>query len=247
MTTGPEVPSAPLDPATLAALKRVTTATLTMQLLKRGLRRIAMAGPVALDAAAPRLVGEAFTLRFIPAREDISTPESYAAPGSLREALERVPAGRVVVIEARGERGCATLGDILVARLKAKGAAGAVTDGALRDVAEIARVGLPVFAAGSAAPPSIAALHFAAWEVPIGCGGVAVLPGDVVVGDGDGVVVVPRALAPEVARAALEQERFERFVQLKVEAGASVVGLYPPSEETLAQYQRWLDDGAPGA
>ena len=247
MTTAPEVPSAPLDPATLEALKRVTTATLTMQLLKRGLRRVAMAGPMALDAAAPRLVGEAFTLRFIPAREDISTPESYAAPDSLREALERVPAGRVVVIEARGEQGCATLGDILVARLKAKGAAGAVTDGALRDVTEIARVGLPVFAAGSAAPPSISALHFAAWEVPIGCGGVAVLPGDVVVGDGDGVVVVPRALAPEVARAALEQERFERFVQLRIEAGASVVGLYPPSEETLAQYQRWLDGGEPGA
>ncbi len=247
MTTAPEVPSAPLDAATLEALRGVTTATLTMQLLKRGLRRVAMAGPVALDAAAPRLVGEAFTLRFIPAREDISTPESYAAPNSLREALERVPAGRVVVIEARGEQGCATLGDILVARLKAKGAAGAVTDGALRDVAEIARVGLPVFAAGRAAPPSISGLHFAGWEVPIGCGGVAVLPGDVVVGDGDGGVVVPRALAPEVARDAVEQERFERFVQLRIAAGASVVGLYPPSEETLAQDQRWLDEGESGA
>lgn len=235
----------PVAADTLRALQGVTTATLTMQLFKRGLRRVAMAGPRPLDPAAARLVGEAFTFRFIPAREDIATPESYARAGSIREAVESVPAGRVVVVDARGELGAATFGDILVARLKARGAAGVVTDGAVRDAAATAEVGLPVFCAGVAAPPSISGLYFAGWEEEIGCGGVAVLPGDVIVGDGDGVVVVPRALADEVAIAGAEQERFERFVQREVKRGAGVVGLYPPDDETMAAYRRWLEEGEP--
>jgi regulator of RNase E activity RraA len=234
-----------LSRATLEALRGVSTATLTMQLFKRGLRRVAIQGPLPLDPATPRLVGPAFTARFIPAREDISTRESYARAGSLREAIDSAPAGSVMVIEARGELGAGTLGDILVARLKARGVAGAVTDGAIRDTADVRKIGLPVFCAGVTAPPSITALHFADWDLPVGCGGVAVLPGDVIVGDGDGVIVVPRALADEIADEAPEQERFERFVQLKVQAGAEVVGLYPPSDETLADYQKWLEAGEP--
>ena len=114
-----------------------------------------------------------------------------------------------------------------------------VSDGPLRDLGEVLEVGLPVFCAGAAAPPSVARLVFAGWQRPIGCGGVAVLPGDVLVGDGDGVVVVPRALAAEIAAAAPEQERFERFAKAKLREGRPVEGLYPPDEATLEEYERW--------
>ena len=178
-------------------------------------------------------------------REDISTRESYARAGSLREAIESFPAAAVAVIDARGELGCATLGDILAARLKARGCAGVVSDGAMRDVAEMRAVGLPVFCNGVAAPPSIAGLHFIDWQLPIGCGGVAVFPGDVVVADEDGAVVVPRALATEIAADAPEQERFERFAQMRVMQGAPVAGLYPPNEDSQAAYERWCAAGEP--
>lgn len=222
------------------ALTQISTATLSMQLLKRGLRNTAMIGPRPLDPALPRFAGPAFTLRFLPLREDLATPESYAQPGSLREAIESVPSGAVVVIDARGEQGAATLGDILAGRLKSLGAVAAVSDGPIRDVAEIRPLGLPIFCSGSVAPPSIARLTFADWQRAIGCGGVVVVPGDVVVGDEDGCVVIPRALASEVAGDAMEQERFERYVQHKVKHGAPVARLYPPDEATLADYRQWL-------
>ncbi len=230
-----------LSAATLEQLRSVTAATVSMQLLKRGIRRCWIQGPKALDPQTPRLVGEAFTVRFVPLREDLSTLESYAQPHSLRQAIEEIGPGQVMVIDACGELGCATLGDILAARMKARGAAGVVSDGAMRDVADMLAVGLPVFCVGTVAPPSIAGLAFAGWQETIGCGGAAVVPGDVIVADGDGAVVIPRALAAEVAEGAVEQERFERFVQAKVKAGASVVGLYPPNEATLAEYESWRD------
>ncbi|MDH3474687.1 MAG: ribonuclease activity regulator RraA [Rhodospirillales bacterium] len=235
----------PLGPETLEILATVSAATVSMQLLKRGIRNASMIGPRPLDPAGPRVVGPAYTLRFLPAREDLATLESYARPGSIRQAIEEMPAGQVVVIDARGEQGAATLGDILAARLKARGALAVVSDGPMRDVAEIRPLGLPVFCTGAVAPPSIARLAFTGWQETIGCGGAAVIPGDVIVADEDGAVVVPRALADEVARDAVEQERFERFVQIKVKAGAPVQGLYPPSEETLAAYQAWLKAGEP--
>ncbi len=235
----------PLDPGVVAALATVSTATITMQLLKRGIRRVWIAGTRPLDPQTPRIAGEAFTVRFVPMREDIATPDSYAKAISIRDAIEAMPAGRVMVIDARGELGCGTLGDILAARIKARGGVAVVSDGAMRDTAEIRAIGLPIFCAGVAAPPSITALFYADCDLPIGCGGVAVIPGDVIVADDDGAVVVPRALASEVARAAPEQELFERFVQLKVAGGAPVVGLYPPNEATLAAYQAWLDQGKP--
>ena len=224
-------------------LASVSTATLSMQLLKRGIRNASMIGPRPLDPRCRRVAGPAYTLRFLPGREDLATLESYARPGSIREAIEAVPAGAFVVIDARGEQGAGPLGDIFVARLQALGAVAAVSDGPVRDVAEIRLLGLPVFASGAVAPPSIARLTFADWQVPAACGGVAVIPGDILVGDEDGVVVVPRALAEEVARDAVEQERFERFVQMKVKRGAPLPGLYPPNEETLAAYQAWLEAG----
>ncbi len=235
----------PLAPGTLEALAAVSGATVSMQLLKRGIRNASMIGPRPLEASQPRVVGPAYTMRFLPLREDLATLESYARPGSMRQAIEEMPPGQVVVIDARGEQGAATLGDILAARLKARGALAVVSDGPIRDVAEIRPIGLPIFCTGAVAPPSIARLTFTGWQEPVGCGGVAVIPGDVIVADEDGAVVVPRALADEVARDALEQERFERYVQIKVKAGASVQGLYPPDEEALAAYQAWLEAGEP--
>lgn len=228
---------------TLEALSEVTAATVSMQLLKRGIRRCWIKGPKSLHApghpASRRLVGEAFTFRFLPLREDLGTLESYAREGSIRDAIEALPPGRVVVIDAQGNQDCATLGDILVARIKARGGLGVVSDGPLRDVAAVRALDLPVYCTGATAPPSIAGLVFAGWQEPIGCGGAAVLPGDIIVADEDGAVVIPRTLAPEVAEAGLEQERFEAYVQLRVEEGAAVKGLYPPDEETLRAYEAW--------
>ena len=150
-----------------------------------------------------------------------------------------------MVIDGCGSQEAATLGDILIARLKVNGVLAAVTDAPVRDIAEIRKVGLPVFSAGAAAPPSITGLVYAGYGELIGCGGVAVAPGDVVVGDADGVVVVPGALVAEVAEAGVEQERFERFVQMRVLQGQPVVGLYPPNADTLAAYQRWHAGGEP--
>ena len=232
-----------LPEGTVEALGAVSTATLAMQLLKRGIRNCWLQGPEQQPPGArphgPGLAGEAYTLSFIPLREDLSTTASYAAKSSIRAAIEAMPPGRVVAIDARGEPGAGTLGDLLVERLKARGALGVVSDGPLRDLAEVLEVGLPVFCAGAAAPPSVARLAFAGWQRPIGCGGVAVIPGDVLVGDGDGVVVVPRALAAEIAAAAPEQERFERFAKEKLREGRPVEGLYPPDEATLAEYEGW--------
>ncbi len=227
----------------IEALASVSAATLSMQLLKRGVRNASMVGPRPLDPSGPRVAGPAYTLRYLPLREDLATLESYAKAGSVREAIEAVPAGAFVAIDVRGEQGAGPLGDIFVARLQALGAVAAVSDGPMRDVAEIRPLGFPVFCTGAAAPPSIARLTFADWQVPVGCGKVAVIPGDVLVGDEDGVVVVPRVLAEEVARDAVEQERFERFVQMKVKRGARLQGLYPPDEETLAAYRAWLEAG----
>lgn len=235
-----------LSPAILKALASVSNATLSMQLLKRGIRNASMAGPQPLDRSKPRVAGPAYTLRFLPLREDLATLESYARPGSIRQAIEAMPAGSFVAIDARGEQGAGTLGDILIARLKALGVVAIVSDGPMRDLAEIRPLDVPLFCTGAVAPPSISRLSFADWQQPIGCGGTAVVPGDILVGDEDGVVVVPRALAEQVAEGAVEQERFERYVQIKVGQGASVEGLYPPDEETLARYQAWLEAGEPG-
>lgn len=234
---------APLAPSVLETLKGVSTATLTMVLLKRGIRRSAMQGPKPLDPAMQRVAAEAFTVRFVPAREDLASPESYAKAESFRDAIERCPAGQIMVIDARGCTDAATLGDILIARLKVRGVIAAISDAPVRDVTEVRKVGLPVFCTGAVAPPSITGLVYAGTGGWIGCGGVAVIPGDVVVGDADGVVVVPRALAAEAATAGHEQERFERFVQQRVLRGQAVVGLYPPNAESQAAYARWIEGG----
>ena len=238
-------PSDPLDAKIVERLRDVSTATLTMVLIKQGVRTSWLRGPVPLEPVVNRVVGPAFTIRFVPGREDLSGPESYARSPSFRDAIEAAPAGSVVVIDGCGNPCGATLGDILVARLARKGVVAAVTDAPVRDADEIRAVGLPVLSAGVAAPPSIIGLAFAGFGDVIGCGGVAVRPGDVMVCDNDGAVVVPIEMAAAVADAGIEQERFERFVQQRVKAGASVLGLYPPEPAALAAYREWLEAGEP--
>ncbi len=235
-----------LSASVVEQLRRVSTATLTMVLLKRGVRTSWLGGVAPLTAMGERVVGPAFTIRFVPGREDLSQPESYAASPSFRDAIEAAPAGSVVVIDGRGNRLGATLGDILVARLAKRGVLAAVTDAPVRDGDEVAKLPLAVLCAGVAAPPSIVGLSFAGYDEIIGCGGVAVCPGDIMVCDNDGAVVIPASMAADVAESGVEQERFERFVQRRIGEGASVVGLYPPDEDTREEYQRWLEAGEPG-
>jgi len=184
-----------------------------------------------------KLVGAAFTLRYIPAREDLDSIESLGNPDHpQRKAIESIPADHVLVMDCREESDIAGIGAILVNRLKVRGISGVVCDGGIRDLEEAAAAGLPIFAAGAAAPPNITRHHAVDIEVPIACGGVAVFPGDILVGDGDGVVVVPANLAREVAEAGLEQEETEAFILSEIQGGAPLIGTYPPNEETMARF-----------
>lgn len=217
-------------------LETVSTATLTTVLLKKGLRNVWMRGTMPLLRGQKRRVGRAFTLRFIPAREDLATPASWSAPISTRTAIEAMPEGCVVVVDARGCTDAGILGDILCARMAARGVAGLVTDGAVRDVAGILDTGLPVWCNGVAAPPAVAAMTFVNWQEPIGCGGVAVYPDDLVVVDDDGAVLIPKAMVDDVATVANDQERLEEWILGEVKGGAALSGLYPPSEANAARY-----------
>jgi len=229
----------PLDTAVVRALSRVTTATLTTVLLKKGLRNVWMRGSRALRAGQQRVVGRAFTLRFVPVREDLATPESWSAPISTRAAIEAMPAACLVVVDAMGVTDAGIFGDILCARMKKRGVAGLITDGTVRDLAGVLGTELPVWCSGVAAPPSVAGLTFVAWQQPIGCGGVAVFPNDVVVADDDGAVLIPAVLLDEVVTAAVEQERLEGWIMEQVDAGQALPGLYPPNEANKAAYQAW--------
>jgi regulator of RNase E activity RraA len=230
-----------LDPATLEALRHVSTATLTTQLFKRGLRNTFMQGVAPLAGhSGPNLVGPAFTLRNIPSREDIDVLELFANPEyAQRKCVETIPAGHVLVQDCRGERNSASFGSILTQRLHVRGVAGMVSDGPVRDSTTIAALGLPVFCAGASAPPNLIRHHAVDINVPIGCGGVAVFPGDVIVGDADGVVVIPREMAAEVAQAAAEQEQLEAFLTERIREGAALPGTYPPNDVTKAAYELW--------
>jgi len=221
------------------ALKPVSTATITTVLLKHGLRRVWMKGPRPIRPGQKRAIGRAFTLRFIPAREDLATPASWASARSTRAAIEEAPPGSIVVADARGVTDAGIFGDILCGRIRQRGLAGLVTDGAVRDIAGVLESGLPVWCAGVAAPPSVASLTFVNWQEPIGCGGVAVYPDDLVVVDDDGAVLIPAALIADVVRAAPEQERMEAWIMEEVAKGAKLPGLYPPNEENLKRYKDW--------
>lgn len=235
----------PLADDTIEKLKQVSTATITMQLLKRGLRKGAIKTARPLDPQQARCVGPAYTLRFIPMREDLAGPPK---PGTLlphRMAVEQAPPGSVMVIDSGGAENCGSLGDILVARLKHRGVAGVVSDGPMRDAIGITSVGLPVLCVGAAAPASMHEIMPIDVQLPIGCGGVAVFPGDIVVTDLDGAVVIPREMADQLASDAFEQERVERFVLREVKRGRTIDGLYPPNEKATADYRAWLAAGMP--
>lgn len=229
-----------LSPATLEHLRRASTATLTTQLFKRGLRNAYVQGVRCMSAPTGNLVGEAFTLRYIPAREDLDHVGVFENPEHpQRKAVETVPAGQVLVMDCRRDTRAASGGHILITRLKVRGAAGVVTDGCLRDSVAIAAMDFPVYGAGGSAPLNLACHHAVDLNVPIGCGGVAVFPGDVIVGDGEGVVVIPREMADEIGRDAHEQEIMEAFVLEQIEQGSALPGTYPPNAETLQRYREW--------
>ncbi|MEL3890861.1 ribonuclease activity regulator RraA [Ferrovibrio sp. MS7] len=231
------VEAQPLDPQVIETLKGITTATLTTVLLKKGLRNVWLRGAKPLKPGQPRIVGRAFTLRFVPAREDLATPESWASPKSTRGAIEAMPAGCIAVVDAMGVKDAGIFGDILCARMQKRGVAALVTDGVVRDVAGVLGTGLPVWCDGYAAPPSVAGLTFVDWQEPIACGGVAVFPNDIIVVDDDGAVLIPQALLDAVLPLAVEQERQEAWIMGEIDAGVPLPGLYPPNEATKARYE----------
>lgn len=230
----------PLDDETIRILSGVTTATLTTVLLKKGLRNVWIRRARPLHDKPQRRVGRAFTLRFVPAREDLATPASWASPISTRAAIEAMPAGCIAVVDAMGVTDAGIFGDILCSRMQKRGVAALITDGVVRDVEGVMGTQLPVWCQGTAAPASVAGLTFVAWQEPIGCGGVAVFPNDIVVADADGAVLIPAALLAEVIAEAVEQERLEGWIMTQVAAGVALPGLYPPNAETRARYEAWV-------
>lgn len=235
MTTG----RAPLTAETIERLRRISTPTLTTQLFKLGFRSRFLHG-VRPVSGATRMAGEAVTVRFAPAREDLATYEVLGDPSyPQRSAIEGIRLGQVLVMDCRGVPDAAAAGDILITRLAVRGAAGLVLDGGIRDYPGVQAMDFPVYALGPSAPAHVARHLAVDVDVPIGCAEVLVMPGDVMVGDGEGVVCVPRAVAEKVAATGLEQEELEAFILEKVKAGAPLPGTYPPSAATLAEYEAW--------
>ena len=221
-----------MTPESRARLAKVSTATLCTALFKRGLRNQFIQEVRPLNADRPNMVGPAYTLRYIPAREDLNPMSVFQDPTHpQRVAVEQCPAGAVLVIDSRKNARAASAGSILVARLMKRGAAGVVTDGGFRDSPDIARLPFSAYHQRPAAPTNLTLHQAIDIDVPIGCGDVAVWPGDIVVGDAEGVVVIPAHLADEVSLEAAEMTAFEDFVAVRVMEGASIVGLYPPTEE----------------
>lgn len=221
-------------------LKRVSIATISSCLYRLGLKHVTPHGIVPVTPTQPRMVGEAFTIRFVPMREDVGGPDSYGSQGNVHQrAFEECPEGFVLVMDTRGEtRGCCG-GDLLIGRLKARGCAGIVTDGGFRDTPDVATLDFPAFQQKPAPAPSFGVLRAVELNVPVGCSDVAVYPGDVVVGDLEGVVVIPNALANRIAEEAWAQTQYDTFASVEIARGRSVIGLYPPSAESRADFERW--------
>lgn len=230
----------PLAPDTLDLLRQASTATISTQLFKLGLRNAFLVGLKPLNPNACRFAGEAVTLRYIPAREDLDVVEVFKDPDHpQRKAIETVGPGQVLVQDCRGVTRAASGGGILVERLFQRGAAGMVTDGSVRDSPEIGEHALPVFTGGVSATLNLAVHHAVDINVPIGCAGVPVYPGDIIVADYEGVICVPREYADKIAAPAAEQEIQEQFILEKIKTGVPLRGTYPPNEQTLAEYAEW--------
>jgi len=230
-----------LNAATREKLKTVSTATVATALYKRGFRIQMIQDVHPLSRDQPVMVGEAFTLRYMPAREDLNKVEVFrdrAHPQ--RKAVEDCPPGAVLVMDSRKDARAASAGAILLTRLKQRGVAGVVTDGGFRDSAEIAKLGFPAFHHRPSAPTNLTLHQAIEINVPIGCGDAPVFPGDVILGDSDGVIVIPAHLAEEIANEAFEMTVFEDFVTEQVKQGRSILGLYPATDEqTLADFAAW--------
>ena len=238
--------TAPLSDATRALLARCGSANLSNALLKRGFRNTFLLGlnPVGLDQAP--MVGPAFTMRFIPAREDKDSMALYARDDSLhRRAIEECPPGAVLVIDSRGSSQASSMGDMMALRLRVRGAAGVVTDGGYRDVPGVRATGLPCFHHEASGPATPIAFHPVELDTPIGCAGVAIYPGDVIVGDGEGVVAIPRHLADEIAQEVAAVADYEVFAAAHVARGRSLFGLFPATPQSQQEYDQWVGAGRP--
>lgn len=230
-----------LDPETLTRLGRASTASIATLLYKRGYTNAYVQGVAPLARGKKTMVGPAFTLRYIPARPDTDPIEAFReADHPQRVAVEQCPEGHVLVMDCRQDASAASAGSILLTRLQVRGAAGVVSDGGIRDASGAADLEMPVFAAKPSAPTNLTKHHAIDFGLPVGCGEVAVYPGDIVVGDDDGVMIIPRHLADEIAEESVEMERFEAFVLEEVLSGAEIIGLYPPTNpDTIQRYQAW--------
>ncbi len=232
-----------MNPPTREKLMKVSTATLCTALFKRGLRNQFIQDVHPLDPSLPNMVGEAFTLRYMPAREDLNPITVFNDRNHpQRQAVEQCPVGAVLLMDSRKDARAASAGGILVSRLMKRGVAGVVTDGGFRDSPDIAKLGFPAYHQRPSAPTNLTLHQAIDINVPIGCGDVAVWPGDVVVGDAEGVIVIPAAMADEVAAEATEMTVFEDFVQEKVLEGRSILGLYPPTDEqSRTEFAAWRE------
>jgi regulator of RNase E activity RraA len=229
-----------LTSAAREKLSAISTATLTTCLFKRGLRNTFLQNVHLINPGAPRLVGPAFTLRYIPAREDLDVMDVYADfEHPQRKAIESCPVGHVLIMDSRKDARAASAGDILITRLMMRGVAGVVTDGGFRDTPSLARLDFPVYHQRPSAPTGPIHHHACDLNVPIACGDVAVYPGDIVVGDGEGVVIVPAKLAEEIAVEAFEMTAYEDFVEEQVRDGRRIFGIYPATPESRAEFAEW--------
>lgn len=232
---------AELSEKTRDALMRVGTSTLTGALNRRGLRNMCMEDVWPIKPGIARMVGLAFTMRFIPARDDKDGPNAKGPRTRIQpEAMETCPPGYVLVVDSRGDPRAASAGDLYVGRLKARGCAGIVTDGGLRDSDGIFKTGLPAYCRRPSSPPSPIVHHPIDLNLPIACGGIAVYPGDVIVGDADAVVVIPPDIVDEVAEEALATTLYEEFAEEEVARGRSLNGLFPVAgEEAKRDFEVW--------
>lgn len=230
-----------MNPETRAKLANVSTATLCTALFRRGLRNQFIQDVRPLNASLANMVGEAFTLRYIPAREDLNPLSAFQdRDHPQRVAVEQCPEGAVMVIDSRKDARAASAGSILITRLMQRGVKGIVTDGGFRDSPEIAELAIPAYHNRPSAPTNLTLHHAMDINIPIGCGDVPVFPGDVVVGDAEGVIVIPAEIADEVAEEAVQMTVFEDFVLEQVQAGKSIIGLYPATDEqTNIDFAAW--------
>lgn len=235
------VPTPSLDKDIYEMLLLCSTATLANVMLGHGLSNTFLLGIKPLSPHQRKLVGPAYTLRFIPSREDLDSMNSYASSDNLhRRAIEECPPGSILVIDTGRCLRAASAGDVMAARLKKRGVGGMITDGGFRDSASIRKVQLPAFQQQSAPPATPIALHPIELNGPIGCAGVAVYPGDIIVGDEDGVVVIPAYLVDTVATEALKVSNYEKFVDFNIDRGRSIFGLFPSDQDSRQEYERWL-------